>query len=151
MKDALQNIKFHYQCPTFYFPNRTRLKIFLLKQLKKEGRVVEAINYIFCDDAYLLEMNRKYLKHDTLTDIITFELSSKNQPILSDIFISVDRVRENADLFKVPFSEELRRVIFHGALHLCGLKDKKKEDIQVMRKKEEEYLRLFEVSRKTVS
>lgn len=117
--------------------------------MKKEGREVETINYIFCDDEYLLQMNQQYLNHDTLTDIITFELSPKGQPVVSDIYISVERVRENAKHFMVSFSDELLRVVFHGALHLIGYKDKSSEQVQVMREKEDEFLMNYRVSRGT--
>lgn len=151
MKEALQKIKFHYLVDPFYFPERNQLKAFLLEQLATEGRSVEAINYIFCTDSYLLEVNKEYLQHDTLTDIITFELSEKDRPLLSDIYISVERVRENANDFHQTFLHELRRVIFHGALHLAGYKDKTKVDTDRMRLKEEEWLEAYRVSRGTVS
>jgi probable rRNA maturation factor len=113
-KADIDKIKFHFLSGRFHFENRTELKAFLLRQLKKEGRSVEAINYIFCDDTYLLEMNRQYLKHDSYTDIITFELSPKGQPLVSDIYISTERVQENARLYKSSFKVELHRVIFQG-------------------------------------
>lgn len=111
--------------------------------LKKEGRSIEAINYIFCTDAYLLEINKTHLKHDTYTDIITFELSGKGDAIISDIYISVERVRENATTFRTSFLDELCRVIFHGALHLAGYKDKSKADSALMRQMEEDWLKLY--------
>ena len=128
MNPVIQNIQFHYLVPAFFFPRRNGLKSFLLKQLKKEGKGVEAINYIFCDDAYLLQVNQQYLNHNTHTDIITFELSPKGQPLIADIYISVERVKENAAAFHTSFIKELHRVIFHGALHLAGYKDKKVEE-----------------------
>ena len=144
-----QDIQFHYLVPPFYFPDRTRLKSFLLAQLNKEGKGVEAINYIFCDDAYLLQINQQYLHHDTYTDIITFELSPKGQALVADIYISIERIKENAKKFKVSFLAELLRVIFHGAIHLTGQKDKTGEQTQQMRKKENEWLSLYAVSRGT--
>ena len=149
MNKAPQNIKFHFLVEPFYFPERNKLKEFILKQLKKEGKAVEAINYIFCDDTYLLQINQQYLKHDTYTDIITFELAPKGQPLVSDIYISVERVKENAVSFATRFPEELRRVIFHGALHLVGFRDKTKEQSQQMRIKENEWLERYTVSRGT--
>jgi rRNA maturation RNase YbeY len=137
--------------PPFYFPRRTELKNFLLSLFKKEGKKVEAINYIFCTDEYLLELNITHLNHNTYTDIITFELSPQDQPVLSDIYISVERVKENAQLFKTTFQRELHRVVFHGALHLCGYKDKYKEQAQLMRTMEEHYLDAYFVPRDTVS
>jgi rRNA maturation RNase YbeY len=101
--------------------------------LKKEGRGIEAINYIFCTDAYLLELNKTHLKHNTYTDIITFELSGKSEAIVADIYISVERVRENANSYQTSFIDELYRVIFHGSLPLAGYKDKSKADSVLMR------------------
>jgi rRNA maturation RNase YbeY len=109
-------------------------------EAKKEGE----INYIFCDDNYLLEINQQYLNHDTLTDIISFDYSIGNE-LHGDIFISVERVRENAVDFAVSFEDELRRVMAHGVLHYCGFKDKTEEDEQIMRAKEEEKMQLFHV------
>ena len=111
---------------------------------------MQSINYIFCSDDYLLELNKQYLNHNTLTDIITFELNAPGEPILSDIFISIDRVKENAKTLEIPFKQELHRVIFHGALHLCGYKDKKKEEQKLMRRKEDEYLNHYFVPRGTL-
>jgi len=145
----IDKIKFHYLAGPISLSERTKLKSFLLKQLKKEGKAVDAINYIFCDDAYLLSINQQYLKHDTYTDIITFELSPKSQPLLADIYISVERVKENAKHFKSSFKAELLRVIFHGSLHLSGYKDKTVKDAQVMKSKEDEYLKLYGVPRGT--
>ena len=105
---------------------------------KKEGD----INYIFCDDEYLLEINKQYLDHDTLTDIISFDYCVGNE-LHGDIFISVERVRENAADFDVPFEEELKRVLVHGILHYCGYKDKTDADEEVMRQKENEKIALF--------
>ena len=151
MKEAVEKIRFHYLTEPFYFPERTRLKAFIFHLLDKEGCSVDAINYIFCSDEYLLEINRTYLAHDTFTDIITFELNEGGAPLLSDIYISVERVRENAVSFDHSFQQELRRVIFHGALHLAGFKDKTKRDAEIMRNKEDEYLLAYLVSRNTVS
>ena len=109
-------------------------------ELKDEGE----INYIFCDDDYLLQINRQYLDHDTLTDIISFDYSEGNN-LHGDIFISVERVRENALDFNVSFEEELRRVMTHGVLHYCGYKDKSEADEKLMRQKEEEKMKMFHV------
>lgn len=143
MANTLDKIQFHYLHNSFHFKKRREVKAFLLKSLSREGRKVEAINYIFCDDAYLFQINKQYLNHDTFTDIVTFELSPKLQPLVADIYISVERVKENASIFKTSFFKELHRVIFHGALHLCGFKDKTKEQAAVMRRKEDELLQLY--------
>jgi probable rRNA maturation factor len=149
MNNETDRIRFHFLVPPFHFSGRSGLKTFLVKRLKKEGKKIDAINYIFCDDAYLLEINRQYLNHDTYTDIVTFELSPKDQPLLSDIYISVERVKENASRLGPSFKNELHRVIFHGMLHLCGYKDKSVEQAELMRNKEEEWLKQYFVSRET--
>jgi rRNA maturation RNase YbeY len=116
------------------------IKRVIASEEKKTGE----ISFIFCDDDYLLEINRKYLDHDTFTDIISFDTSVGN--ILNgDIFISTQRVRENAGEYNVAFEEELQRVVIHGVLHLCGYKDKSKDEEQLMRRKEEEKMEMFHV------
>ena len=115
----------------------------ILSENKKEGD----INYIFCDDAYLLEINQQYLNHDTFTDIISFEYSVGNE-LHGDIFISIERVKENAVNFNVPFEEELKRVMAHGVLHYCGYKDKTTTDESLMRQKEDEKIKMFHVEQK---
>jgi len=109
-------------------------------EIKNEGE----INYIFCDDDYLLEINQQYLDHDTLTDIISFDYSIGNE-LHGDIFISIERVRENAQDYSVSFEEELKRVMVHGVLHYCGYKDKSEQDENLMREKEEEKMKMFHV------
>ena len=103
------------------------------------------LNYIFCTDAFLLDMNQQYLNHNTLTDIITFDLSESASELIGEIYVSVERVKENAIKFETTYPDELHRVIFHGALHLCGFKDKKEADQKIMRQMEnsclEEYSR----------
>lgn len=112
----------------------------IVSEEKKEGE----INYIFCDDDYLLNLNEQYLNHDTLTDIISFDYSMGNE-IHGDIFISTERVKDNANDFKVSFEEELKRVMVHGVLHYCGYKDKTEEDEALMRSKEDEKIKMFHV------
>jgi rRNA maturation RNase YbeY len=129
-------IQFHYQANAFTFRDRNRLKAFILTELKRKGFRVEAVNVIFCSDKQLLEINRQYLKHDFYTDIITFALQNPGEPILADIYISIDRVKDNARQFRTPFTKELHRVIFHGFLHLMGLGDKTQAQEQSMRKAE---------------
>lgn len=109
-----------------------------------EDKYVGDINYIFCDDQYLHEINLKYLSHDTYTDIISFDNSVGNT-LHGDIFISTQRVEENALGFNVEFSEELKRVMIHGVLHFCGYKDKTEREQDLMRRKEEEKMKLFHV------
>ena len=110
----------------------------ILSENKKEGE----INYIFCDDVYLHKLNLEYLNHDTLTDIISFDYSVGNE-LSGDVFISVERVEENAGDFKVGFEEELKRVMAHGVLHYCGYQDKSDSDEKIMRSKEEEKIKMF--------
>ncbi|TPN87844.1 rRNA maturation RNase YbeY [Aquimarina algicola] len=109
-----------------------------------ENKKIGEINFIFCDDEYLLKINQDYLDHDTYTDIISFD-NTIGSELNGDIFISIERVKENAVDFSVSFEEELRRVIIHGVLHFCGYKDKSEEESVLMRKKEDEKLLLFHV------
>ena len=117
------------------------LKKWLKNAISSEGCTMGNINIILCDDNYLHELNQQYLKHNTYTDIITFEYNDKGK-ITGDLFISFERVNENATKFKVPVETELHRIMIHGILHLCGYKDKTKADKLIMRKKEEKYLSL---------
>jgi probable rRNA maturation factor len=135
-----KNISFFAADIRLNLRNRTILKKWIQSSVKKEGYKLVSLSYIFCSDAYLLEMNIKHLHHKTLTDIITFDLSSSKKEIEGEIYISMDRVKENAAIYKVPQSQELHRVMIHGVLHLCGYKDKKPADVKKMRAKEEEYL-----------
>lgn len=110
--------------------------------IKKEGGKLNHLNYIFCSDDYLLEINKDYLHHDTFTDIITFPL--ENYPLIEgDIFISIDRIKENSIEYSTSFQNELLRVMAHGVLHLCGYRDKTEEETRVMRRKEEDSILLF--------
>lgn len=124
--------------------NRRELKHFIEQLFRKEGKKLLSLNYIFCSDKKLLQVNRDYLKHDYYTDIITFDLSASSVSIVGEIYISVDRVKENAEQLGVSFRSEIHRVIFHGALHLCGYADKSKTQIQEMRNLEDKYLRLYQ-------
>ena len=147
VKEETKKIRFNY-LESFHLPARNRLKQFILELFKTEGIQVEGVNYIFCSDKYLLKINQDFLQHNTYTDIITFQYSAESEAVESDIYISVERVRENAQAFRVSFKRELYRVIFHGALHLCGYKDKSARDGKVMREKEDYYVGLY-VSRET--
>lgn len=136
-----KNIFFFFPLKTTAPVQRTRLKLYLQKLAGREGRNIESLNIIFCSDKQLLEINRSFLNHNDYTDIITFDLSAtKKQPITAEIYISTERVRENARTFNTTIQRELHRVIFHGVLHLCGYGDKKPADKKQMRAKEEEYL-----------
>jgi probable rRNA maturation factor len=136
-------IVFHELVPV-RLKDKKRLKAFLFLLFKREGKLLDGMNIVFCSDEYLLDINKQHLQHDFYTDIITFDLSErKNSPVVAELYISIDRVMDNASLLKTKFSNELHRVIFHGALHLCGFGDKSKKDIALMRLKEEEYLNLY--------
>ena len=108
------------------------------KMIEREGKKLGGVSYIFCSDNYLHKMNLEYLKHDTLTDVITFPYNDK--PVEGDIFISIDRVKDNAKDLKNPFETELHRVMIHGVLHLCGYRDETDDEEILMRKKEDECL-----------
>ncbi|MEM0541525.1 rRNA maturation RNase YbeY [Flavobacterium sp. j3] len=136
-------ISFNYETE-FSIANECDYFDWLTKVIISESRKEGEINYIFCDDDYLVQINQQYLEHDTLTDIISFDYSIGKE-LHGDIFISVERVAENASDFKVGFEEELRRVMVHGVLHYCGYKDKSREDELVMRQKEEEKMAMFHV------
>ena len=135
-------VYFFFEKKGFSLENRSALKNFICSLFKKEKTALESINYIFCSDKKLLEINKTYLKHDFYTDIISFDLSPGPQKV-AEIYISIDRVREYAKELGVSFKNELHRVIFHGALHICGYKDKNKKDRETMRAKENIYLSAF--------
>lgn len=127
--------------------NSELFALWLEQVAKEEGVEVDSISIIFCSDEELLEMNKQYLDHDYYTDIITFDYSEEGY-ISGDLFISIDRIKENVEHLKVDYSSELKRVCVHGVLHLCGYKDKSPSDEAQMREKEEYYLKKF-VSRET--
>jgi len=129
------------------FKNKTIIKDLIESLFKEEKVSLDRINYIFCSDEYLFAINRTYLKHNTLTDIITFPLSDQNNPVFAEIYISVERIKENAKAYNVSYQNEFLRVMIHGALHLCGYKDKSQSDRQKMRAKEHYYLNQTNVSR----
>ena len=127
----------------FQVPQKQKLKKWILNVARMENIAIGEINYIFCSDTYLLEMNQKYLQHDYYTDIITFDHSDQPNQLVGDIFISVDRVSENANSLQVPFSQELHRVMIHGVLHLMGYHDKDSTEKELMRQKEDTCLSLL--------
>jgi probable rRNA maturation factor len=136
-------ISFNYEID-FNLENESEYSSWISKVIISESKNEGEINFIFCDDDYLLELNQEYLRHDTLTDIISFDYSIGNE-LHGDVFISLERVRENADEFSVSFLEELKRVMAHGILHYCGYKDKNEKDEFIMRQKEEEKMAMFHV------
>lgn len=136
-------INFHIEEIEFKVINPIKSKRWLKSVIQSEGYELSEINYIFCSDEYLHKINLEYLDHDTLTDIITFDNSEEDKLIEGDIFVSIDRVNDNAKDFNSTFEQEFRRVIVHGVLHLCGYFDKSVEDEKLMRMKEEYYLNLW--------
>ena len=136
-------ISFNYEIE-FELPNETAIESGISQVITSEQKREGEISYVFCDDDYLLELNQNYLQHDTLTDIISFDYTVGNE-LNGDIFISVERVRENAEIFNQTFDNELLRVMIHGVLHYCGYKDKSAADEQLMRSKENEKIAMFHV------
>lgn len=135
-------VEFHF-LESVTLKNRLALKVFLRKLFKQEGMPMDSLRYIFCSDDYLLDINRQYLQHDYYTDIITFNLAEPRQAVVGEIYISIDRVKDNAHQFNATLTDELHRVIFHGALHLCGYKDKTKKEETLMRAKESSCLAAY--------
>ena len=133
-------ISFFEEDIAFKLKNKTLVRQWITDTIIAEGFKLKELNYIFCSDAYLLQINQQYLDHDTYTDIVTFDNSEEEGKIISDIFISIERIRENAVKFNVTETTELHRVIIHGALHLLGYKDKSPGDKQKMTQKEDIYL-----------
>ncbi|HSZ72792.1 MAG TPA: rRNA maturation RNase YbeY [Cytophagaceae bacterium] len=139
-----QSILFFFEGTSFSFTKRTLLREWLQKIAKKEKKRIAALNYIFCTDKFLLSVNQKHLNHNTYTDIITFGYSPiTDKEITGDIFISIERVKENALTYETTFQNELKRVMAHGLLHLCGYKDKSASDKITMKKKEDKAVALF--------
>nr|WP_288931139.1 rRNA maturation RNase YbeY [uncultured Allomuricauda sp.] len=136
-------IEFHFKSE-FVIQNKSDYVDWINRVIVSEGFSAGQIDYIFCSDDYLLELNKEYLNHDTFTDIITFDYRDGNT-ISGDIFISTDRVEDNAKKYDVAFSNELKRVMSHGVLHLAGYGDKSNEEKRVMREKEEEKIKMFHV------
>lgn len=131
-------ISFNYET-NFNLDNEPQLSKWIASVIEEENFREGEINYIFCDDAYLIQLNVEFLNHDTLTDIISFDYTMGKE-ISGDIYISVERVKDNANDFNVDFHTELNRVMVHGVLHYCGYKDKSEADEQIMRKKENYYI-----------
>lgn len=133
-------IRFH-AITDFDIADKSKLKKWIKEVVGKEGSTIAELNFIFCDDDYLLEKNKTFLKHDTLTDIITFDYSEKNT-VTGDVYISIERVKENSQNYGVSYENELHRVIIHGVLHLLGYNDKNEKQQKEMREKEDFYLSL---------
>jgi probable rRNA maturation factor len=136
------SVQFHFLVPGT-LPDRKVLKKFIRSIFKKEKKILGALTIIFCSDDYLLGLNRQFLQHDFYTDILSFPLSGSKEPLIAEIYISLDRVRENAKSSGTSLREELHRVIFHGVLHFCGYKDKSGRDKDKMRLMEDKYLNAY--------
>ncbi len=137
-------ILFFSEDTEFILEDQTAVRHWIEQVVQKEGQKLQLINYVFCSDDYLHELNVEYLDHDTLTDVITFQYSPL--PIIEgDVFISIDRVKENAKLYSTSFKQELHRVMIHGALHLCGYGDKSPEEKKRMTEKENDALGLLSI------
>ncbi len=133
------NIDFYNKDVNYNLLSKRKIRFWLLSVIEEEQKKAGDITYIFCSDEYLLKMNNQYLNASYLTDVITFDYT-ENDIISGDIFISIDRVKDNAKLYKQAYFQEMLRVILHGVLHLCGYKDKTEKELQQMRKKEDYYL-----------
>src|SRR6201994_1849838 len=133
-------INFFEEGISYNLKDKRKVRQWIKETIAAEGYELEELSYIFCSDTYLLTINQQYLDHDTYTDIITFDNSEKEKVIEGDIFISIDRIRENAQKFSTGEINELHRVIIHGALHLLGYKDKSPKDKALMTSKEDHYL-----------
>ena len=139
----MPSVSFHSELTSFKLKDKNRLKKWLhAVALRHEGKI-SAIQFIFCDDEYLLEINKQYLDHATLTDIITFRYSEHPDPLESDIYISIERVKENAAQLSILFEDELHRVMVHGVLHLLGFKDKTGTEKELMRGEEDFCLKMI--------
>ena len=139
-----EEISFFFEDVDVFFPyEQDKLTKWISTIIKSKGFDLSALNYIFCSDKYLHQINVEYLNHDYYTDIITFDQSDKNAIIEGDLYISLERVKDNAIQFGKEYNNELCRVIIHGVLHLCGLKDKTEEEATIMRQAEEEALSIL--------
>lgn len=131
----------------FLLKDKNKIRTWLEECAKQEHKEISHLTYVFCSDEYLLNINQNYLNHNTYTDIITFDYS-KDNILEGEIYISIERVKENAKAYKVSFTNELLRVLAHGLLHLSGYKDKTKKEKEIMHNKENEKLNLFHVKQK---
>ena len=138
--EIINKISFYSKHPDLRLRNRIILKSFISLIFKTEKKKIKQLSILFVSDAFLLKINQEFLKHNYYTDIITFDLSVQVSSIISEIFISIDRVRENARVYETSYSQELHRVIFHGILHLCGYRDQLKNEKQIIRERENYYL-----------
>ena len=137
------NISFYFLVKAPFLKDRKRLKNYIKEIFRNEGAELNQLTYVFCSDEELRKMNKEWLDHDFYTDILTFNFSPTSSLIIGEAYISIDRVKENAKSLKINVKNEINRVIFHGALHLCGYNDKNEKDILEMRRKEDQYLSAY--------
>ena len=135
-------IKFFLQDVNYRIEQKNKIRNWISEALSAENKRFKEISYIICSDSFLLELNKDFLKHNSLTDVITFNLSVDDDNIIGEIYISIDRVKENSKQYGVKLQEELKRVMIHGLLHLVGYNDITKQEKIMMRKKEDYYLSL---------
>ena len=143
----MASIHFFSEVPTFKLKNTKKVSGWIRSVLKREKKTLSSLNYIFCSDDHLREMNIRYLNHKTFTDIITFNYNPSENEIEGEIYISIDRITDNAEKFDVDFDTELHRVMIHGVLHLIGYNDKSKTEKSIMREKEDSCLSLLKISK----
>ncbi|WP_447640901.1 MULTISPECIES: rRNA maturation RNase YbeY [Chitinophagaceae] len=136
----MKKVSFHYADRQLNIADKTGIKATVEDIFKLEKRKLDHIDYVFCSDEYLLEINNQYLQHDFYTDIVTFDLSENTDETIGEVYVSVDRIKDNAQKLQQPLKNEILRVIFHGALHLCGYKDKTDKESKLMRNKEDFYI-----------
>jgi len=138
-------VSFNYADRQLAINNKLKLRGFIAELFKQEKIALQRLTYIFCSDEFLLQINKNFLQHDYYTDIITFDLS-EGEAVTGEVYVSIDRIKDNANTLNLPFFEEVLRVVFHGALHLCGYKDKKAADIKIMRQLENKYINIYKKS-----
>lgn len=139
----MQKVQFYFLDRNPVLKDRKKLKTLLSKLFNMEKTQLGNLSYIFCSDKHLLGINKDFLKHDFYTDVITFDLSASKDEVEGEVYMSIDRIKENAKQLQVSFNNEFHRVMFHGALHLCGYKDKTNEEVINMRTAEDKYLKLY--------
>ena len=139
----MASVKFNYADRKLSISDKSKVKSFIQFLFKTENTSLKELNYVFCSDEYLLQINKDHLNHDYYTDIITFSLEEKGKPIVGEIYISIDRIKDNTLTQNTLLLNETLRVIFHGCLHLCGYLDKKPKDIKIMREKEDYYINQY--------
>ncbi len=136
----VNKIKFYKEGNSYNLTHKSIIRTWLETSANQEGYSIKSLNIIFCSDEYLLAINQQFLQHDYYTDIITFDYNIE-KAIIGELYISIDRVQDNAQKSKATIENELYRVIIHGVMHLCGYKDKRKNDVKIMRTKEEKYIK----------